>query len=373
MKKISRLLASTSSIKFRLKEKKNRLKELIRLACIWRWQLARLPDSNTSDFAFYYLGRKSERETAIAILGLHNMHAIASRVKERVLVSEIPIPGAICLPQYLTTIIPLKNRTIDEVLMQFEKRKRRFINHSISDFQLIKVTEAKDVVRLNEQMIRPYASARYGEGVYHIPLDKIKEMAFNTGQFSLLLNNGEEFGCIYGHISERNHMRYWQSNRAGFPEAIFSDKHRYREINIIITYLEIKWALEKGLDYYDMGANVSFVEGGVVHFKRTFGGVLSPTGNYNYLYLKPPTTDVAQFYWDRPLFALEDKLVVLHLGFPDKIDIEEASNRYKQLNFGGLSKVYLHCDTQCKEGMLEVIRSIYSYQKSPPLLKCVTH
>ena len=85
MKKISRLLASTSSIKFSLTEKKNRMKELIRLACIWRWQFARLADSNTSDFAFFYLGRKSECETAKAILGLHNKHAIAGGVKKKCL------------------------------------------------------------------------------------------------------------------------------------------------------------------------------------------------------------------------------------------------------------------------------------------------
>ena len=174
-----------SSIKFTLKEKKRRLKEILHIACVWRWQLSRLPSRQSADIVFYYLGRKSEREVPISYLGLNEQNKPTASIKAKAVVSEFPMPGAICLPFCLSTVILLKNRTPEEVLMGFEKRKRRLINSQTSQFKLEKITTAEDVVRLNEAMLMPYANAKFGLGAYNFPEQKLLEMTFKTGQFNL--------------------------------------------------------------------------------------------------------------------------------------------------------------------------------------------
>ena len=191
-------------------------------------------------------------------------------------------------------------------------------------------------------------------------------MAFTKGQFNLLLHNNKEVGCIIGHFSQRNKSKYWQSDRMGFPDFIFSDMQLYRETNVMITYLQIQWALANGYEYYDMGHNPALTETGVVHHKRTFGGNLSVMNNHNYFYLKLPQTYAAKFYWSKPLFASEGKAVVLHLGMPNGISDLALFDRYKQLNFGGLAKVYLHYETDFSDCTAEVIKSIFSNQYAPP-------
>jgi hypothetical protein len=361
-------LFSLASIEFNLQEKKHRLKEIMRLACFWHWQLTRISNSKLNDVAFYYFGRKFEREGAISLLGLNDLNTPTLSIKTNALVSEFPIPSAICLPLYLTTVIQLESRTLNDILMRLQKEKRRLINSQASNYKLKKVTTVEDVIRLDQEMLRPFANARYGRGAYNLPLQQLIEMTFNTGHFYLLLHKGEEVGCFIGHFSERNKKRYWQVDRMGFPEAIYSNMQPYREKNVMLFYLQIEWAIINGFEYYDMGANCANAEVGVLHYKRTYGGELSVMGNYSYLYLKIPSAYAARFYWEKPLFALEGKAVVLHLGVPDGVSELELLNRYKLLNFGGLAKVYLHYETKPPENAIEIIRRVFNQQKPPYLL-----
>ena len=370
------------SSNFFLKEKKHRLKQIIRLVYSWRWQFSSLPNSKSAAVKFYYIGRKSERANAISFLGLDDLNTSStisnnnsisackttSNSKAKVLVSELPFPGAICLPLNLSTVIQLENRRLEDIFMGLEREKRRLVNSQAIDFKLKKVTTIEEVMRLDQEMLRPFANARYGHGAYNFPLQQLIEMTFKTGYFYLVLYKNEEVGCFIGHFSERHKKRYWQVDRMGFPQSIFSNKQQYREKNVMLFYLQIEWAIANDFEYYDMGANAAYTEAGVVHYKRTFGGQLSLMGNYNYLYLKLPATYAAKFYWQKPLFALEGNAIVLHLGLLDGISDSELLAKYKRLNFGGLEKVYLHYETQCSENALMVIKSVFSQQKLPPLI-----
>lgn len=356
------------SFNYRLKESKNHIKALVRLACFWQYRLNIFNHNKITDAKFYYFGRKSQRDTPISMLGLDSSRVISKNNKQYAFISEIPIPGSVCIPHSLSSIIPLKDRSLGEVLLGFEKRKRRLINNSISGFLLTQVTDINEVTRLNQEMLKPYASARYGEAVYQLPLQQVMEMALKTGQLHLLLEDGKEVGCLIGFESISNNKRYWHSYRGGFPDFIFNDSHNYREKNVIITYLQVEWALKNGYDYYDMGHNSADTERGVVHFKRTFGAELSVRGNHNYIFLRLPKAIAAKFYWEKPVFAVEGKSIVLHLGSPDKISADELANRYKLLNYNGLSKIYLHCDSVPSSKHTEAIVNIYSYQKSPPVI-----
>jgi hypothetical protein len=355
------------SFKYAIKERWSRLKEIAGLACIWRYQLSTLAHSKFNDIRFRYFGLRSHREAIALMLNL-NALPFTSNASQSVLISEIPLPGAICIPNYLASMIPLKNKSIAEVLSGFEKSRRKFVNKAGSRFRLKQITDLNDVARLNQDMLMPYASARHGKTVVHLSWQQVMGMAFEYGQLHLLLDNEKEVGCLIGYEYERSNERCWLLYREGFPDFIFNDNPSYREKHIVMIYLQLEWAINNGFDYYDMGENPAFADAGAAHYKRTFGAELSVDSNYNYFYLKLPKTIAAKFYWEKPLFAVEGKAVVLHLGLPDGVSADEVAERYKLLNYGGLNKVYLHCDSEPSIAHTEAVTNVYSYQKSPPAL-----
>ena len=80
---------------------------------------------------------------------------------------------------------------------------------------------------------------------------------------------------------------------------------------------------------------------------------------------------MAQFLWETPLFAVEGKKLTLHLGFPDGQSDEEVAERYREMGFGGLSKVYLHCAKAPPEQLLETLRARYGHLKVPPVMESI--
>jgi hypothetical protein len=370
MKPLNQLVASKVSSSFRhaFAERKNKLKELLRLACIWRYRLNVFTHSKFHGVRFHYFGLKSHQDTAILLLDLDSQQASLGHKKQSAFISEIPLPGSICIPHNLTSLIPLKNKSMDEVLLGFEKRKRKIVNQCIASYTLKPVTDINDVTRLNQEMLMPYA-ARHGEGTYQLPLRQVMGMALKYGRFHLLLENNAEVGCAIGYEYICDNDRHWISYREGYPNYIFSHRPSYTEKQVINTYVEIEWALNNGYSYFDIGFNPACTGVGSLHYKRTFGSELSVINNYNYLYLKLPKTIAAKFYWEKPLFAVEGKAVVLHLGLPDGVSADEVAERYKLLNYGGLNKVYLHCDSTPSNAHTEAVANVYSHQKSPPALK----
>jgi hypothetical protein len=68
---------------------------------------------------------------------------------------------------------------------------------------------------------------------------------------------------------------------------------------------------------------------------------------------------------------LEGKKLTLHLGLPDGPSDEEVANRYREMGFGGLFKIYLHCAKKPESELLDTLRSRYTHLKSPPFLECI--
>ena len=359
----------TRSFKYAIKDCKDRLKELIQLAYVWRYQFGLFSHNEFSNVKFYFIGLKSHQEAATLMLDLDSSPALSGDTKQRAFITGIPLLGSICIPHNLTSLIPLKNRSLDEVLMGFEKTKRRTINNAASGYLLNQISDIKEVYRLNQEMLMPYALARHGKTVIQLTLEFVAGMATKYGRLHLLVKDGKEVGCLIGFESICNKKRYWLMIREGFPDFIFNDKNSQREKHIMIIYRELEWAIENGYDYYDMGFNQAYPEKGPIQFKRSLGAELSTLNNYNFFYLKIPKNMAAKFYWENPQFAVEGKTVVLHLGLPEGKTANEVSERYKLLNFGGLSKVYLHCDSIPSGTHTESVMSIYQNQKSPPVIK----
>lgn len=105
--------------------------------------------------------------------------------------------------------------------------------------------------------------------------------------------------------------------------------------------------------------------------ERRRGGDVNTLGNNGYMFVRLPKVGTPTFLWETPLFAVEGKELTLHLGLPDGPSDEEIASRYREMGFGGLSKIYLHCAKPPQASLLDTLRGRYSHLKSPPRMECV--
>jgi hypothetical protein len=94
-------------------------------------------------------------------------------------------------------------------------------------------------------------------------------------------------------------------------------------------------------------------------------------GNSVYFHIRLPKVGAAQFLWEAPLFAVECHKLTLHLGLPDGPSDEEFTNRYREMSFGGLHKVYLHCVKPPGEHILGMLLGLYAHHKFPPSVEII--
>src|SRR5512137_2377058 len=87
------------SMRFEISQTLAWIREQFDHARLWRWEITRLPQQSERPYHFLYVGRKKHRELAGIILGLENgiqtNHVNANQPSRRVLVSEMPVPGAL--------------------------------------------------------------------------------------------------------------------------------------------------------------------------------------------------------------------------------------------------------------------------------------
>ena len=139
------------------------------------------------------------------------------------------------------------------------------------------------------------------------------------------------------------------------------------------TFLEIEWISQKGFDFYDIGISLARPNDGVIQWKRAYRGHLDTMENYTYFYICPPKINTCQFFWETPLFGLEHKKPVLHLGKPISKSDDEFINSFRQMGFGGLSTVYLHCEQTPSDNVQASLKNIYDHLDCPPEIKVIHH
>jgi hypothetical protein len=350
------------------------LQEQLSRACFWSWEITRLPQPGGNPYDIIYIGRKSQRKLAKALLIAHREDAISPtegcKLARTVFVSEMPFPGALRVPALLSSVVPL-GRPIDEITANYHSQLRRELRKNRARYRLQQVLDSAGIEHADSEMLRPYARARHGIGASQIELDEVKRMAQNYGRLDLLLLDDEVVGCQTGNVITRAGKRYWSTNRCGYPEAVFSDPKRLRDCNSFNIYLALEYANENGFDYYDIGVSLGRPGDGLLEWKRRRGSELDTMGNSCYFHIRLPSVGVAQFLWDAPLFAIERQNLTLHLGLPVGPSDEEVTNRYREMGFGGLRKVYLHCARAPSAQLIETLHSFYAHQKSPPLLEII--
>ncbi|MBK5354652.1 hypothetical protein JFU37_19420 [Pseudomonas sp. TH41] len=360
------------SVRFELRKALAWLRDIMARACFWRWEIVRFKLREDSPYDILYVGRKTQREFVKVLLGAKSQ-VVENKLKldksdQTVWVSEMPTMGALYVPQYLSAIVPL-SRSIDEITARYNTELRRNLRKNRLRYRMKQALNDGEIEAADREMLQPYAKARHGSAASQIESHEVQRVAKNSGRLDLVLLEDEVVACHLGCVVTRAGKRYWSTIRFGYPDEVFSDAKKLREVNSITTFMALEWAIENGFDYYDIGTCLARPDDGLLEWKRRRGGDVDTLGNYGYLFVRLPKVGAAQFLWETPLFAVEGNKLTLHLGVPDGPSDDEVANRYREMGFGGLFKIYLHCSRTPSETLLDTLRSRYTHLKSPPLLE----
>ncbi|EUB75397.1 hypothetical protein PMI27_001573 [Pseudomonas sp. GM41(2012)] len=371
--KLVRKLISPS-MRFELRKAVAWLRDILGRTFFWRWEIVRFRLREDSLHDILYVGRKTQREFVKVLLGAKSQ-AVGSQLKldtsdRTVWVSEMPTVGALYVPQYLSAVVPL-SKSIDEITARYNTELRRNLRKNRLRYRMKQALNDDEIESADREMLRPYAKARHGMAASQIEAHEVQRVAKVAGRLDLVLLEDEIVACHLGCVVTRAGKRYWSTVRFGYPDAVFSDTKKLREVNSITTFMALEWAIENGFDYYDIGTCLARPDDGLLEWKRRRGGDVDTLGNYGYLFVRLPKVGAAQFLWETPLFAVEGKQLTLHLGLPDGPTDEEVANRYREMGFGGLFKIYVYCARAPGEMLLGTLRSRYAHLKSPPVLESI--
>ena len=358
-------------MRFELRKALAWLRDIAARACVWRWEIARFKLREDSRYDILYVGRKSQREFVKVLLGAEPQGVDnLSKSDRTVVVSDMPTWGALYVPQYLSAVVPLR-RSIDEITARYNTELRRNLRKNRLRYGMKQALNDDEIETADREMLQPYARARHGAAASQIASHEVQRVAKRAGRLDLVVLEDQVVACHLGCVVTRAGKRYWSTVRFGYPDEVFSDARKLREVNSITTFMALEWAIENGFDYYDIGTCLARPDDGLLEWKRRRGGDVDTLGNHGYVFVRLPRTGAAQFLWETPLFAVEGKHLTLHLGIPGGPSDEEVANRYREMGFGGLSKLYLHCSREPDATLLDNLRSRYAHLKSPPILQTV--
>ncbi|OIQ99965.1 hypothetical protein GALL_179810 [mine drainage metagenome] len=364
------------SMRFECKEVAAWLREKLDRACIWRWEITRLHQLEDSPYNILYVGCKAHRELAKIILGVEKVEDETqmgrNQMSQMVFVSAIPIPGALRVPKYLRTIVPL-NKPIEEIMAKYDDRLRRSLLKLRPYYRVQQELDTAEIDRIDREMLQPFARARHGSSANLMSSQMVRRFALEFGRLDLVLLGEQVVACMLGNQHIRKGKRYWVANRCGYPETVFSDSKQLGKSNSINHHLAIELANENGFDYCDFALCFARPDDGLIQFKRRWGGELDINGlsSYGYFHIRLPKVGAAQFLWDTPLFAVEDHKLALHLGLPHGPSDDEFETRYRQMGFGGLTKIYLHYARPPGELILTKLSDLYKHQNPRPAVQCI--
>ncbi|WP_284385941.1 hypothetical protein [Pseudomonas putida] len=368
----------TPSMRFEIRKFLTWAQDIMGRACLWRWEITSFRLQTSNDYEVLYVGRKSRKEMAKLLIGgkpeVDTKPGDSTQQRgvapHRVLISEMPSAGALYVPHYLSAIIPL-GRPLEEIIARYDGELRRNIRKCRPLYRMQQVLTDEEIGKADREMLQPYAQARHGLHAQQFDSQDVLRIAKTVGRLDLVMKGDEVVACHFGCVITRAGKRYWSTLRFGYPEAVFNDPRRLREVNSITTFMALEWAIEQGFDYYDIGQCLARPDDGLLKWKRRRGGDVDTLGNQAFMFVRLPKTGIAKFLWEFPLFAVEGSRLTLHLGLPDGPSDEEIVNRYREMVFGGLFKIYIYCAKAPGELLLENLRDRYAHFQSPPILEKV--
>ncbi len=366
----------TPNMRFALKNIASHVREQVRRACLWRWEIASLLPEGNRPYRFIYIGRRECRERALLHFAGGPMkqddiqdHQHADRGSS-VVFGDLPMPGSLTVPVYVHAVVPLK-RPIEEIAAAYGDKLRRVIRQQRANCEVRQAVDVEQTDFAERELLRPYATARYGQGAAQLDPATVRRMALEQGRLDVLYQRGEAVSCHLGYASVRHGRRYWNALRFGFSEAVFSNPKRLHEINSINVHLAVEWALANGFDAYDIGMTVGSPDDGLLQWKRRRGGHIDAGLTHAFFHVRLPRNGAAQLLWDSPLFAVRHERLTLHLGLPASVSDEEAAFRYREMDFGGLHSVCVHHARPPGDVLLAALRSLFVHVGTCPALNTV--
>ena len=285
----------------------SRMNETISCACLWRWELSSIQRDGNEPYQLVYLGRRTQREQAIAHFLRNTSKQYISEnsasVKRAsvVLIGDFATPGSLRVPVEIHTAIPL-NRSIEEISSAYDHSMRRVIRQEKSRSEVRHVVDSAAINTAERDMLRPYAAARYGQDAAQIDGSVVQQMAVTHGRLDVVYQEGKAVSCHLGYRSTHKGRKYWHGMRFGYTEAVFSDPKRLFRINSVNSYLAIEWAIKHNYDYYGFGFSMGQPDDGLLQWKRRRGAHLDSSLKRDHFYVRLPKTGAAKLLWNSPLF-----------------------------------------------------------------------
>ena len=361
----------STSLRSELRRVFNRLQSQMALAQVWRWEFVRLREDNGDPLEVTYLGRRVGRESACSTFGLVAADTLggartAMRSPRRILVSEVPVPGALRVPARVHVVVPL-GRPLEDIVGDYSKSLRRRLMKELAHVELRRVTDHAEIERIHREMLVPFARARHGDGAHNFPIEFVRKVALARGRLDLVLLHGEEVACKLAYGMVQSGRRYWVALRVGYPEAVFSDPDRLGETNSISSFAGLVQAHRERLRFLRPGAESSPLRRWELAVeappRRLSGSVLEQrpsSSSRSPGSLRLPSSGTRRSSRSRRATSLFD------WACPRVPSDEDVANRYREIGFGGLTKVYLHCARRASDDLLRQLRSRYERFPHPP-------
>jgi len=247
-----------------------------------------------------YIGRRKNKSQVMLLLGLWSKTPkealpASTQPRGRVVVSELPFAGALCVPNYLSSMLPL-DRPFEKLLENMGKDTVKFFNKQRSRYQVQPITSAQDIAHADQTMMRPFASYRYGDWAQQFELARLQQFAQTPGGLNYVVLDGAKVSCYVGSEMGRGGKRIWRGERGGYIEPVYTQSKLFNDVNRMTYFLEIEQAFQQGYDFYEYGVSLARPEDGVMQWKRKLRGQLDTMGNYNYFYVAPPKHLVSAFF-----------------------------------------------------------------------------
>jgi hypothetical protein len=353
------------SVKYQIKRRISLTKYFISSYSFWKWRSSHFILNSAQ---INYFGNSDNIIQLKELLGLRDQAATPepTKINIQINITDFPVPRALRIPATLTTVVKL-DRTLEDILASYSRSLRRSIQAQRSEYRYETVANLEKIKEIESLMFKPYADARH-ENAHHLGINTLTSLATSKyGRLDLLYCGEEAVGCHLGNSYEHQDKKYWYVNRFGYPANIFNDFKRWGEVNSMNLHLSLEMAIQNGYDYCDYGTSLARPGAGLIEWKRRRKGFLAEDYG-NYFYLKFPKSGAEQFFWDSPLFNIENNKITLHLGLPNGKSDEDIMARYHEMGYGGLYKVYLHCKKEPNETLVQSMRNLYIDQDAQPIV-----
>jgi hypothetical protein len=355
-------------VRFEARQLATNLRERAWIARPWRWELVTLRREDRP-YEVLYAGPDEARAEAAAVLDLEDVWRPGGMSEalspSTALLSHLPLPRALKLPQSVHMVVPL-NRPLEDIVAEYDGELRRKLRVKRPRYAMRRAVDDGEIEQLNRDMLEPYARARHGSDAVVMSLPSVRKIAQQSGRLDVITCGDQAVACHLGYPLTHDQQRYWVTLRFGYPQHVFDDRKRLSEVNSINTFLALEWALHNSFDCYDMGSCLGRPDDGLLQWKRRRGCRVETWLTERWLSLRLPRLGRPQFLWDAPLFSGDAGALALNVGLPVGKRDDEVIARYREMGFSGLSAVYVHAAKQPGAELLEAFSKLFAAHAQAP-------